>query len=205
MSSGRKLRVPRAMVPGAGGNRCIISLTVDIDFPLTADWAKAFSFDTLNLYSSGTAIAIPGASQVASVFSMARIHKVEMSIIPAATGLDYTAQTLSSGVTNIPYVYTAIDYDDNDTPSIAELQNNATCKVVSLNKIIKTSCYPRLEGSNGIIDVGMNRKSIFMKTGAASTQKWHGIKVYIDCANEVWTYGGGRVSFKVYFECMQSK
>ena len=73
---------------------------------------------------------------------MLRIHKIEMTIIPGATGLDYSAQSITTGVTNIPYVYHAIDYQNGDTPTLSEMRQNVTCKTDSMNKVIRRTCYP---------------------------------------------------------------
>jgi len=173
---------------------------------LTSDPAYAFAWDTTNYYVNGGAgVAITGASEVAAVFDMARLMKIEMTILPGADNLAYNNQSLSTGVTNIPYVYTYIDYNDATTPTTVEAHTNASLKTESLNKVIRRTFYPRLEGSNGIIDVGVNRKNIFMHTATASTQKWNSVKVFIDLKNEVWTYGTLRVSFKLFYECMSSK
>lgn len=202
----RRVRVPRLLGPGAGSNRCLVPLTTSIDFDLTADYAGAFAFDTVGYTKNGGAnVAIGGTDQIANVFEMCRIHKIEMTILPNATDLAYSAQTLATGTTNIPYVYTAVEYNDTVTPTLAILSQNPTMKIDSFNKVIRRTFYPRLEGSNGLIDVGANQKNIFQKTGTSSTQEWHGIKVFIDMKNVVWTYGGGRLTFKVFYECMQSK
>lgn len=204
--TGLKLRVPRMSRPGAGDNRCIIPLTTSIDFDLTADYAAAFAFDTVGYTVNGGAnVAIGGTDQIANVFEMTRIQKIEMTILPNATDLGYNNQTLATGTTNIPYVYTAVEYNDTITPTLAILSQNPTMKIGSFNKVIRRTFYPRLEGANGLIDIGSNQKNIFQKTGTSSSQEWHGIKVLIDMKNVVWTYGGGRVTFKVFYECMQSK
>lgn len=200
-----KLRIPRAVAPGAGGNKCLIALTNTGDYNLTADVAKTFSFDTANVYVNGSSAAIGGANEVAAVFEYMRIHKVEMTILPAANSLAYNDQNLGSGQSNIPYVYTAIDYSDDDAPTLSEIRQNHTLRLDSLDKPIKRTFYPRLDGSNGVIDVGSNARNHFMKSGNTSTQRWHGIKIFIDMNNEVWTYGQVRIAMKIYFECMQSK
>lgn len=200
-----RLRIPRSVAPGAGGNKCIIALTNTGDYNLTADVARTFSFDTANVYVNGSAAAIGGASEVAAVFEYMRIHKVEMTILPAANSLAYNDQNLASGQTNIPYVYTAIDYSDDDAPTLAEMRQNHTLRLDSLDKPIKRTFYPRLDGSNGVIDVGSNARNHFMRSGNTSSQRWHGMKIYIDMNNEVWTYSQVRICMKVYFECMQSK
>lgn len=198
-------RIPRMSKPGAAGNTSIVALTTFYDFGMTADPAYGFNFDTRGFYVNGTYSAIDGASELHAIYDMMRVMKVEISILPAATGLDYNSQTLSSGRTNIPYVYDAIDFNDGDAPTLQELRQNNTCKINIFNKIIKRTIYPRLEGANGVIDVGSNVKQMFMKSGNSSTQHWNGWKVFMDMKEEVWTYGLGRVSFKVFYECMQSK
>lgn len=199
-------RVPRTLAPGGNANSCIIPLTVDRTFDLTADFARGFSFGCeFMTESAGAQITIPGAAELATVFSLMRIHKVEVTILPSATGLDYNAQTLSSGVTNIPYVYEGVDYQSYAAPSLSVMQQNPTCRTHILNGPIRRTIYPRLEGANGVVDIGSNARNIFKRSNAGSSQLWYGWKLYIDMANQVWTYGSGRISFKIFYECMQSK
>ena len=199
-------KLSKSTIPGSKSNRCIIPLCHDYDMPLTTDPVVAFAWDTGYYYVNGGAgVAITGASEVATVFDMARLMKVEMTLMPAANALDYNNQTIGTGVTNIPYVYHYIDYNDATTPSTVEAHTNATLKTELLDKVIRRTFYPRLEGSNGIIDVGVNRKNIFMHTATASTQKWNSVKIFIDMKTQVWTYGTCRVSFKLFFVCMSSK
>lgn len=198
-------RIPKRLAPGAGSNRVIIPLTISTQFDLTADPAYGYNFDTVAMYRNGSSLTIPGAAEMATVFDLARIWKVEISILPAATGLDYSAQTVGSGATNIPYVYDAVDYNEGALPTREELEQNPTLHVNVFNKVIRRTIYPRLEGANGVIDVGTNVKNQFMKTGAVSTQKWNGWKFFMDMQSVVWTYGTGRITFKIFYECMQSK
>lgn len=189
-------------------NRCTIPLTITRSFDLTADIASLFEFDARNLHILGTqagSYAVPGAAEVAAVWDLMRVAKVEMTILPAANVLAYNDQTLSSGQTNIPYVYHAFDPVGNVAPTLSSIQQLSTFRSASLAKGIKRTFYPRLEGSNGIVDVGINRKNLFEKSTSESTQKWRGISLLVDLQNEVWTYGSFRVLFKVYYECMMSK
>jgi len=199
------LRKPKSISMATPGARVIIPLTVSLGFDMTTDPAFGYSFDTVNCYENGATKSIPGAVEMGTVFDMARIQKIEVSILPAATGLDYSAQTLSSGATNIPYVYHAVDFNDATLPTRVEMEQNPTLAVGIFNKVIRRTVYPRLEGSNGIIDVGTNEKNKFMRTGAVSSQKWNGFKMFMDLQAAVWTYGTGRITFKIFYECMQSK
>jgi len=196
-----KYRVPRPIRPTGA----IIPVVVDHDFDLTADMNLSFSFDTENYYYNGTAAAIAGASEIAAVYDNMRVAKVEFTIIPSATGLDYSAQSSTTGSTNIPYVYHAVDYNDNTAPTIAGIRQLASCRTDSLNKVIRRTLYPRLEGSNGVVDMSTNYKNLFVRSGAASTQRWNGFKIYIDMKTVVWTYGSVRISMKVFYECKSSK
>jgi len=203
--SKRKLAIARPP-PGFGSDRALIPLTFDINFDLTADYAASFAFNTVGYTINGGAnVLIGGTEQIEKVFEMSRIAKIEMTILPAATELAYNNQTLATGATNIPYVYTAIDYNDTTTPSTAILKQNPTVRMDTFNKVIRRTFYPRLEGANGLIDTGANQRNLFQKNGTSSSQEWHGIQVYLDMRNVVWTYGGGRICFKVFYECMQSK
>ena len=206
---GRKMSsyIPRSIgVPA--DNRCTIPLTSFIDFELTADVSSNFSFDSTNIYCIGTnssTQSIPGAADVAAVFDLMRVAKVEVTILPAATDLAYNNQSLSSGQTNIPYVYHAFDPVGTAALSGPQIRQLATVKMDSLNKPIRRTIYPRLEGGNGIVDVGINRKNLFEKSGNESSQRWRGFGLHIDMDSVTWTYGTLRVNFKVFYECMSSK
>lgn len=194
---------------GGRGNKAIIPLMVQATYPLTTDIDASFKWDTFSLHAtttSTTAVTIPGASELRAIWELMRIHKVEVTILPFADSLDYNNQTLSSGSTNIPFVYTAIDYVDPDgSRGFSQIRQNPTVRVDLLNKPIRRTVYPRLEGSNGIVDVGVNRRNLFSQSDVSSSQKWNGFMLYIDNVNVNWTYGNVRVEFKVFFECMNSK
>lgn len=197
--SGR--RVPRPLRKiGA-----ICPVTVNHDVALTTDAPLAFAFDTTSYYYNGTASAVNGASDLAAVYDNIRVMKVEFTILPAATSLDYDRQTLATGDTNIPWVYSAVDYNDASTPTLAQVQQLGTCQTSLLNKPIRRTLYPRIEGANGVVDMSTNYKNLFQKSGTASSQRWNGMKFYIDMRNQVWTYGSARIVMKIFYECKSSK
>ena len=108
---------------------------------------------------------------------MLRIHKIEMTIIPGATGLDYSAQSITTGVTNIPYVYHAIDYQNGDTPTLSEMRQNVTCKTDSMNSYPSYLLPLDWKAPTALLTLVPNRKNLFMEAGETSTQKRHGFKV----------------------------
>jgi len=210
--------VKRARVPSvprnlrsfgiSNSNRCVVPLTVNHTISLTADPAYRYSFSTLEAYRNGTSFTtIPGAAELAVVFDLLRLMKIEMTILPAATDLEYPNQTLSTGTTNIPWVYTGFNAtgDSTQAPSLDSIQQNPSCQTSILNKVTKRTFYPKLEGSNGLVDVGVNDRNRFMKSNVSSSQLWHGIEVFMDMNTAVWTYGTVRISFKLFFECMNSR
>lgn len=198
-------RIPRTISSRNPGQRTLVALCGSSNFPMTADIAQAFSFDMSGFYTNGTLRTISGLSELVAVYDMLRVMKVEFTLLPAANSLDYANQTLASGQTNIPFIYHAVDYNDETTPTLTEMQSNPTNKVDRADKILKRTVYPRLDGSNGVIDVGSNHKNLFMRSNASSTQKWFGFKIFLDMLQQVWTYGQLTVQCKVYYECMQSK
>lgn len=196
--------IPRALT--GRGNSSIIPLNYFYTFNLSADFTAAFRWDTNYLYVDNTALAVAGASELANVWELMRVHKVEITIRPGATDLSYTDQTVTTGQTNIPYVYYATDYiDPVNGRTLAAIQQNPMLRQSQLNKIIRHTVYPRLEGTGDIVDVGVNNRNIFMKAGNSNTQKWNGFVIAVDMASQVWTYGQGRIDFKVFYECMNSK
>lgn len=205
--------IPRSL-PLVRDNRCTVPLTVTKDAPLTADIDALFAFSNRAIVFEGsgiggTSVVIPGADELATCFDLVRLAKVEVTILPAATDLALNDQTLSSGTTNIPWVYEAFDPIGDRASggtTLDDVQQLATCRTHLLNKPIKRTIYPRLEGSNGIVDVGVNRKNLFQQSGnIGSTQRWRGWRVRIENESVNWTYGQVRFTFKCFFEVMCSK
>lgn len=196
-----------AEVAGKGSsNSCIIPCTVDYDYDLTADPAHGFGWSASNLWVNGVSVTpISGASDLAAVFDCVRVAKVEITIMPGCDSLDYGTNTVTTGTRNIPYVYEAFDPNDSTNPSIANMRELATTRTHMLNKVIKRTIYPTLvEVSGGIVDLGKNQKNIFVTSGTNS-QQWCGWKFYADMFNTALTYAIGRISFKVFYECRQSR
>lgn len=194
-------RVPRPMRKVGA----IIPLTVQHDIALTADVALGFAFDTGNYYYNGVQAAIAGASDIHAIYDNMRVMKVEITILPAADTLDLNNQTITTGATNIPWLYTAIDYNDASAPTLGTIQQLGTCQTHLWNKVVRRTLYPRIEGSNGVIDASTNYKNQFMRSGIVSSQRWNGFKLYLDMKSQVWTYGSGRISLKVFYECLHTK
>jgi len=203
-------RSSKAMVPykrykelSSSYNRTIISQTVDYDYDLTVDVTAGFSFTGQALYRNGVSVVnYSDASSIAALYDLCRVHKVEMTILPGNSDFDYNNNGLSSGSRNIPYLYTALDYTDSANPSLANVRENSTCQVARLDKVYRRTFYPR-QPNNNVTDMGANRKNLF--TGTDSISQYMGIKVYIDLAQQVWTYNIGRISFKVFLELRDSK
>lgn len=208
--SGRQLSVPRA--PRSKqftrpGQRAVIPIVANFDYGLTTDPSMSFSFDQRGYYVNGAFNAIGGATELNSVWELMRIMKVEFTILPAANGLEYSAQSLSTGVTNIPYVYRAFDYNDPDNGrSLAQIMQNPTVHISRADRVQKFTLWPKIQGTSDVINTGIEDKNQFIQgTNSAGNTHWNGCVVYIDMVNEVWTYGSGRVVMKVFYECLQSR
>lgn len=181
-------------------NRCIIATTVDYDASLVADGAYGFGFSPTNLWVNGSsATAYP--TSINNIWDLCRIVKVEMTILPGNDGNAYNANTLTSGTTNIPYVYTAFDPNTSGAPTIAAIKQNSTVQTTSLNHVIKRTFYPNFAPS-ATVDMGANRKNIFMSVYQDTPAQ--GVQVYVDLDAQVWTYCIYRISFKVFMEVRAS-
>jgi len=204
------MRIPRRVSMDKPSNSVIIPIVTSYDAPLTADPSFAFQFAPQHLIVNGTAITIVGANDLITTFELMRVHKVEVTVLPAATGLDYNAQTLSSGTTNIPYVYHAVDYvDPEGGKDLNQIRQNPTCRVDLLNKPIRRTIYPRM-GPQGIIyDTGVNQKKLFIRSNATTSLQENAYSngyVFLgDMKDQVWTYGQLRFNFKIFYECKMSK
>lgn len=195
----------RAVPSGAfSSNTCIIPCTVEHDVDLTADISRGFGFSAINLWINGVATTpIPGATDITALFDLVRVKKVEITIIPGANELSFPASTVTTGVQNIPYVLEAYDPTDSTNPSANNVRELATCRSHRLDQIIRRTIYPCLKDASGIVNVGQSRKDTFTQSG--SDLPWFGWKVYADMVTNVWTYNTCRFSFKVFYECRQSK
>lgn len=198
-------RIPRTVSMSRPGQRTIVPLCVNTNHVLTADSLIGINWDCSGAWINGTLFALNGMSELVAVYDMLRVQKVEIVIVPNAIGLDYSSQTVTSGTTNIPFVYHAADFNDGAAPTATELMQNPTVSIALMDKVIRRTIYPKLEGANGVIDVSPSNRNKFLNSAAASSQRWNGFKLWVDMINTTWTYGGFRIFQKVYFECMQSK
>lgn len=193
---------------GGSANRCIIPLIVDYDFPLTADLSASFQWNNEGMSISGGApTTITGLTNLQNTFTLLRVHHVEVTVMPSAMTLDFSNQTTSSGSTNIPFFYDAVEFiDPPGNRTLGNIQSNPTCRSASLNKVLRRTIYPRLQGTSDVVDVGKSDKNQFIQSdNAAENTWWNGYVAYADMKSVTWTYGSMRLSFKVFYECMLSK
>lgn len=185
-------------------NSCVIALTSEADLDLTADIARGFGFSATRLWANGSSLQdIPGAADLTAVFDLVRIQKVEVTILPGANQLALNSSTVGTGVQNIPFLLDAFDPTDSTNPSAANIRELSTARSNLLDKVIRRTIYPTLSDASGIINVGQSRKDTFVRSG--TDLPWFGFKMYADMVTNVWTYNIVRVSFKIFYECRQSK
>lgn len=199
--------VPRSRALVGRGQTAVLPLIHSHEFSFAADPIIAFQFDHANIWINGSNFAVGGLSDISAVYELIRVKKVEVTIMPAANSLDYNNQTLSTGQTNIPYMYTAVDYT-NPTLALthASIKQNPTCKMHSFDKTIKRTFYPRCQRDSDLVDVGMNDKNLFVRANTGSSQlRWNGFQMAGDLSSQPWTYGGGRIDFKIFYECIMSR
>jgi len=199
----------RSLKSRAVSGRNIHILSGNASFALDGDLGISFAWDTAACYinrSTGlTTQTVTGLTELASVYEMLRLAKVEMKILPPANTVDYADQNSVGTRTLIPIVYMAPDYNDNDVPTRDSMLQEPELKTNVLDKVLKYSFYPKLEGSNGMIDVGTNQRNIFMQASLTSSQKWHGAQVFFDMNSVFWPNSNVTVQYKLYWECMHTK
>jgi len=202
-------RIPRNLRSRAVNGRDIHCLTGSASFALDGDLGISFAWDTaaayINRASGLTTQTITGLTELASVYEMLRLAKVEMIILPPANTIDYMNQVDSGTRTILPIVRMAPDYNDNDVPTRDSILQEPALKTDVLDKVLRFTLYPKLEGSNGLIDVGANQKNIFMQASLVSSQKWHGAKVFFDMNSVYLPNSNVTVEYKLYYECIHSK
>jgi len=195
-----KSTVPRSI----RSNTCIIPCIVDYDANLTADPAIGFGWSPNALWVNGSSYSvIPGTTDLAAVFDLMRVVKVEVTILAGANSLDYANNTVTTGSRQIPWVYDCYDPNSGGNPSLAEVRENATCKTNLLAGAIRRTIYPNLGQYGQTINVGAGASTTFVPSIVDLPS--FGWKVYIDMSQQVWTYNILRFSFKVFYECRSSK
>lgn len=197
--AGTKPRVPRAM----SSNTCVIPLRINFNISFAADPQYGFGWTTAALWVNQVSVsAIPGATELASVFDLMRIVKVECCLLPGCDQLSWGDNGVGTGTRNIPYAYNAFDPNDGSNPAgLSEIQQLSSCNVQMLNKPIRRTIYPKLNDDSVIQTLDRGQ---FVKSGN-NVIPWYGWKVFCDLENTALTYDIGRVEFKVFYECRSSK
>lgn len=197
----RKVGVARS----PSSNSIIIPRVVDYDFDLSADFSHGFAFSAVALWINGTSVTgYSGASEIYSLFDLVRVHKVEISIIPGQSDLQITTPGIGAAY-NLPFLYEAFDPNDSTNPSLNDMRELCTTRTHRYGpNIIRRTIYPVLNEANNVIDTGKSRYTTYVRSDDNTTY-WCAWKCYMDMVTAVLTYAQGRISFKVYLECKNSK
>lgn len=193
---------------GGSANRAIIPVMYDYDASLSADIEISMQWNNQGYSVNGGAMqSISNLDGIRSCFAMMRVHHVEVTVMPGANELSLNDQSLTTGVTNIPYFYDAVEFiDPPNEKTLAKIQRNPTVRCSSLSKTLKRTIYPRVQGTSDMVDLGKSDKNIFIQsTNTSNTTHWNGYVAAADMVNVGWTYGTVRFSFKVFYECIMSK
>lgn len=198
--------VSRRIPPVVKSNTCIIPLVVDYDHTFTADLALGVGFSQGYLYVNGSqSTAIPGATDIQALFDLMRVMKVEITMLPGSASLDIANNTVGTGTRNIPYVYDCFDPNSGGNPSLPEMRESATTLVRSFDRMLKRTIYPNVGfNTGGLVNVGQSRRDLFMNSTGTDVAAY-GWKCLMDLYNTALTYVVCRISFKVYYECRNSK
>lgn len=202
---------PKASIPRSIGlpanNSCIIPLTSKIDWTINNIARANFTFDCQNIYIDGGSNTSPGtrpingAAELLPVFHLGRVHKVEFTFVPSSNVIDYST---GSSVA-VPVLGTASNFISNTAQAQVDIMQKPDFRSQMLSKQVKRTFYPRLEGSNGIVDVGINRKNLFEAMSTTSSQKWRGCDVFVDPVGAVSTNQIMTIYIKVFLECMATR
>jgi len=186
------------------GQSIIIPRIGDLQFNLATDVGRGFGFGLFDFMTNGVASgAIAGTAELTNLFDFIRIVKVEITMMPGQNVMDYTSTT-SAIQGNIPYVYESPDFNDSTNPSINDMREMAATRCHSFSKPIRRTVYPRLETSTTVVNMGQAEKDQFVKS-TASDRYWYGWKFYADMDFAVFTNGNFKISFKVFYECRNTK
>lgn len=189
-----------------GINRIIIPRTVGLTVSTIADINLGFSFGLSNLWSNNAAsTAINGSGDLAAMFDLWRIHKVEVTVMHGANTFDLNNNGVSNDK-NLGFCYDVIDYNDDSNPTVAGIKQWATLRVNRADGVIRRTIYPRLKIDNGVTDMGAVRKNQFLQTyvGSDTDQRYYGWKFAEDFVGTIPTNLQVRFEFKIFYECMST-
>ena len=210
MSAPRRSIIPRSLNSRSLTQRAVHPLTGEFQFGIGAtDNGIAFSFDTLGAYINSTTggslfQSISGLTELSGVYEILRLAKIEFTVLASFNALDLAG--ISAGTPlSLPIIQIGPDYNDNDVPTKIIMNQNPLATTHRLDKVIRKTVYPKMEGSNGVIDVGVNQRNLFQQAGVASTQQWHGMKFFIDGQSGYSSATYCTISFKCFFEGMYPK
>lgn len=203
--NGRKSNArPKLQRDVAASNTAIIPLISSYDTDLTTDVSKGFGFTTAALWVNGVSVqAISGAAEVAAVFDLMRIVKVEITMIPGYNTLEITNST-AGGINALPYLYHAFDPNDSTNPSLTEMEGNSTTMISDFTSVHRRTIHPNLLINTAIADLSRTRSNEFVKSGDNSHQ-YVGFKVFADLVASTYQYAKCRFVFKIFYECTSSK
>lgn len=201
--------IPRSLNSRSRTQRSVHPVSGEFQFALNVDNGVGMSFDTLGVYVNSTAagtqfFSIAGLTELSGVYEILRLAKVEFTVMASADSLELPSVTAGTPF-SLPILQIGPDYNDNDVPTKTIMWQNPSVTTHRLDKVIRKTLYPKMEGSNGVIDIGTNQRNLFQQAGIASTQQWHGMKFFVD------TTGGSSsalfctISYKCFYECMMAK
>lgn len=178
----------------------IIPRTAYYPLSFAADPAYAFGFSATNVWVNAvSALTVPGASEITSLFELVRVAKVIVTYIPGNHALDWGSNTITTGTRNIPWIYECFDPCITATPSIAGMVEAASTITRTANVPFSRTIYPVLNESSLAVNTGTSRKDIFVRAG--SDVPFDGWSFIADLSSVALTYDIGALMFKIFYEC----
>jgi len=175
-------------------NKTIIATVVEYDTTIATDIQFGFGFSPTDLWVNGTStLAYP--TSVSGIWDLVRVVKVEVTVMMSSN-----SKEVNSVGSMLPYCLDAFD-PNSGTASFASIRQNSTCQIFRADAVRKRTIYPNLLQSSGVVDVGRNRKNMFV--GAGQDQPWYGYHFCLD-TNIAMSDQPIRFAFKVFLECRGS-
>lgn len=198
--------IPRSITSRIVNQRSLHAVSGEFSLTAATDNGIGFSFDTLGAYINSTVngtqfFSISGLTELSGVYEILRLVKVEFTVMGTFDGMDIDNAT----AIGLPMGWAGPDYNDNDVPTKIIMQQNPRVQFFQVGKPFKCAVYPKMEGSNGVIDVGINQRNLFQQAGIASTQQWHGMKFFFDCVTGTNSNNLINIQYKCFFEGMMTK
>jgi hypothetical protein len=197
-----KQRQQQLAIPRHRMNSTFVTRCVEYDISLSASIAKGFGWSPTYLWvDEVSTTAIPGVSDIQSLFERTRVVKVKMIVMPSANVHETTNDSSGTGVRNLPWLYAAPNFGTTNVPTMSSISQLEGLRIALLDKPFQYTIRPKPSGysTGGVL---VNPGDCWMNTD--TDDPYYGFQVFIDQYTSQ-AYVKVRFNFIVTFECQGTK